>query len=188
MRQRDNSFGIEPLLHRLYDETMEYLLWRADSSARFFFPEITNCLCDVTTNGKPLSFYEKTAYSSGERRAKNSAIWHDHGLTCMGLDVVLLGGTANQSCHIYAIFAYPLFTRASAFLIFFHNDHILFTEENVENHQKSRNITTISVDNYVDGVDRRLNMHMSAKNIYTSTFPALCSQLHDERRTIAKHG
>ena len=40
----------------------------------------------------------------------------------------------------------------------------------MENHQKTRNSTTILVDNYVDGVDRPVNMHQKAKNIYTSTF------------------
>jgi hypothetical protein len=40
----------------------------------------------------------------------------------------------------------------------------------VENHQKTRNSTTLLVDNYVDDVDRTVNMHEIAKNIYTSTF------------------
>ena len=61
---------------------------------------------------------------------------------------------------------------AAAFLftIFLHIAPSIFKAESVENHQKTRNSTTILVDNYVDGVDRPVNMHQKAKNIYTSTF------------------
>ena len=53
-------------------------------------------------------------------------------------------------------------------IIFFHSIIAIFTADNVENHEKTRNLTGKYVDNYVDGVDRSLNMHKNRKNIYTS--------------------
>ena len=70
------------------------------------------------------------------------------------------------------------------FTIFFHTPASIFKAESVENQEKTRNSTTMSVDNYVDGVDRTVNIHQKAKNIYTSTFPrivqpAACENLHN---------
>ena len=48
------------------------------------------------------------------------------------------------------------------FTIFFHKHHAIFKGESVENHQKPRRLTTNAVDNYVDGVDRTVNMHQIA--------------------------
>ena len=56
------------------------------------------------------------------------------------------------------------------FTISFHRRQGIFKGESVENHQKPRRSTTNAVDNYVDGVDRTVNMHQIAKNIYTSDF------------------
>jgi len=70
------------------------------------------------------------------------------------------------------------------FTISFHTPPSIFKAESVENHQKTRNSTTILVDNYVDGVDRTVNMHQKAKNIYTSVFlwivqAAACENRHN---------
>jgi len=59
------------------------------------------------------------------------------------------------------------------FTIFFHKHHAIFKGESVENHQKPRRSTTNAVDNYVDVVDRTVNIHQKAKNIYTSYFFSL---------------
>jgi hypothetical protein len=70
------------------------------------------------------------------------------------------------------------------FTIFLHTAPSIFKRESVENHQKTRNSTTLLVDNYVDGVDRTVNMHQKAKNIYTSVFlwivqAAACENRHN---------
>ena len=54
--------------------------------------------------------------------------------------------------------------------VFLHSPPPIFTADSVENHEKSRNSTTYSVDNYVDGVDRIVYIHQNAKNIYTTCF------------------
>ena len=54
--------------------------------------------------------------------------------------------------------------------IFFHSERPIFKVIRVENHRKTRKSTTKYVDNYVDDVDRIMNIHQKAKNIYTSEF------------------
>ena len=52
--------------------------------------------------------------------------------------------------------------------IFFHSAVGIFKVNRVENYRKTRKSTTKLVDKYVDDVDRTLNIHRKAKNIYTS--------------------
>ena len=52
--------------------------------------------------------------------------------------------------------------------IFFHSAVGIFKVNHVENYRKTRKSTTKLVDKYVDDVDRTLNIHRKAKNIYTS--------------------
>jgi hypothetical protein len=53
-------------------------------------------------------------------------------------------------------------------IIFVHSSHAIFKAIHVENFRKTRKSTTNAVDNYVDGVDRFVNIHKKAKNIYTT--------------------
>ena len=69
-------------------------------------------------------------------------------------------------------------------IIFFHSMTAIFTADNVENYEKTRNLTGKYVDNYVDGVDRSLNMHRNRKNIYTRALMRIfvaraCKLRHD---------
>ena len=52
--------------------------------------------------------------------------------------------------------------------IFFHSAVGIFKVNRVENYRKTRKSTTKLVDKYVDDVDRTVNIHRKAKNIYTS--------------------
>ena len=54
--------------------------------------------------------------------------------------------------------------------IFLHSERSIFKVIRVENHRKTRKSTTKYVDNYVDDVDRIMNIHQKAKNIYTNVF------------------
>lgn len=54
--------------------------------------------------------------------------------------------------------------------IFLHSERSIFKVIRVENHKKTRKSTTKYVDNYVDDVDRIMNIHQKAKNIYTNVF------------------
>ena len=54
--------------------------------------------------------------------------------------------------------------------IFLHSERSIFKAIRVENHRKTRKSTTKYVDNYVDDVDRIMNIHQKAKNIYTIVF------------------
>jgi len=55
-------------------------------------------------------------------------------------------------------------------IIFVHSTYAVFKAIHVENFRKTRKSTTNAVDNYVDGVDRLVNIHKKAKNIYTNMF------------------
>jgi hypothetical protein len=46
--------------------------------------------------------------------------------------------------------------------VFLHSPLAIFTADSVENHEKSRNSAAKHVDNYVDGVDRTVNIHQNA--------------------------
>lgn len=62
--------------------------------------------------------------------------------------------------------------------IFLHSTSAIFKVNRVENYRKTRKSTTNLVDKYVDDVDRTLNIHRKAKNIYTSMvcdFVAVCA-------------
>lgn len=55
-------------------------------------------------------------------------------------------------------------------IVFLHSHPMIFKVYRVENYGKTRNSTTKDVDKYVDDVDRTVNIHRKAKNIYTSAF------------------
>lgn len=67
-------------------------------------------------------------------------------------------------------------------IIFVHSTHAVFKAIHVENFRKTRKSTTNAVDNYVDGVDRLVNIHKKAKNIYTTMVyrPAGVAALQNE--------
>ena len=80
--------------------------------------------------------------------------------------------------------------------IFLHSGSGIFKVDHVENYGKTRKSTTKYVDKYVDDVDRTVNIHKKAKNIYTSeicrrrAFPAWqnrhnCKMERVERVTCA---
>lgn len=64
--------------------------------------------------------------------------------------------------------------RAAGFIftIFVHTANAIFSGESVENYEKISNSATLSVDKCVDDVDRSVNIHQKAENIYTSAFYA----------------
>jgi len=46
--------------------------------------------------------------------------------------------------------------------VFLHSPLAIFTADSVENHEKTRRLGAKHVDNYVDGVDRTVNIHQNA--------------------------
>ena len=81
---------------------------------------------------------------------------------------VLIGCPAKNRGHSYAIFAYRMSAAFAIVPIFLHSGSGIFKVNYVENYGKTRNSTTKLVDKYVDDVDRTVNIHKKAKNIYTS--------------------
>ncbi|MEZ4510155.1 MAG: hypothetical protein R2881_11275, partial [Eubacteriales bacterium] len=71
--------------------------------------------------------------------------------------------------HSFDIFAYAVCVPGEKFITFHQVRRGVFRLHDVENSSKARKITIKNVDNYVDGVDRNVNIHDMRQNIYTSS-------------------
>ena len=96
------------------------------------------------------------------KRQKSDILFDENSVKFTCYDVVLIGVPANYSRHTSATFAYGMSAAGCIRIVFFHSHPAVFTAESVENLEKSRNSTTNSVDKYVDGVDRTVNIHQNA--------------------------
>jgi len=81
------------------------------------------------------------------------------------LDAIL----AKARRHSFDIFAYPVCVPSEKFITLHRVKRGVFKVRYVENSSKARKITIKIVDNYVDGVDRNVNIHDIRQNIYTSS-------------------